>query len=210
MGMEDLLKIVFGVTASSCIASTIILFILKLIFEKFATYLEKKHSRKFEEQLEKYKSSLDGKNYISKVQFDIEFAVIKELTKNFFNMLVKLDGLYTSDYDLPNMKKCDDKQAVSDFFYNAGKSVVSAQDSLHENKAFISKIIYEKFKGVYDEAFKLFWEYKNQLARTDYKDTIQNEQWNKEREEKVSYLQDKLDILNDELREYLYNLKIVD
>lgn len=210
MEMADIIKIIFGVTASSCIASTVILFILKLVFEKFATYLEKKHSRKFEEQLEKYKSSLDGKNYISKVQFDIEFAVIKELTKNFFNMLVKLDDLYTTDYDLPNMKKFDDKQVIADFFYNAGESVVSAQNSLHENKAFISKTIYVKFKKLYDESFKLFWEYKNELSRIDFEDTIQNENWNKEREKRINGLHDDLDKLNDELREYLYSLKIAD
>ena len=83
MEVEEIFKIIFGVTASIGAIGAFILFVIKLSAEKIAEALQKKYTLKFDKELEKYKTHLDNKTYISKTKFDAEFEIYRDLSADF-------------------------------------------------------------------------------------------------------------------------------
>ena len=68
MGWDEIWKIVFGIITSIGGVGVIILAIIKFSSNIIAKRLEEKYSLKLSKELEKYKSTLDNKIYISKNQ----------------------------------------------------------------------------------------------------------------------------------------------
>ena len=214
--MEDIIKIIFGGAFSFGAIGTIIVYLMKKYADGFAEKLQKKYAFEFDKEIEKLKSSLDGKNYITQKQFDIEFEIYRSLSKSFFEMLVSLKSMYSLTYCLDeNYHKTKSFEDVKRFGKPAGNKIIRAQDCLHENKAFITKELFEKYDEILASALGMYLEYMNELKKAglDKKlpdNTIRDKSWNDVREESTKILLMQLDKLNDELREYLHTLKIID
>lgn len=214
--MEDIFKIIFGVTASISITGGVILFIIKIAVEKIAAALEKEYTLKFDKEIEKYKSKLDDRNYITKKQFDLEIDIYRNLSHDFFGMLISFESVYTVSYGLDEnyhiTKTIEDVERV---IKPAICDLTRAQDNLIENRAFIAKELFEKYNEILTKVLDMSWEYINEIKKISPNgkipdETIRNKAWNDEREKQLENLMEKLEELNDELREYLHGLTIID
>lgn len=207
--MEDIIKIIFGVTTSIGLIGCFILFIIKISVEKIAEALEKKYTLKFDKEIEKYKSKLEGKNYITKTQFDIEFKIYRELTKSFFDMFVSLYSLVSPSYERV-FESTDDFETAGDIFMITGGKVTEAQNCLHENRAFINENLYKKYEKIFISASNIYEEFKVSYIDLCIGDTVLNDTWRKEKYEIVKQIEKDLEITDSELRDYLHSLKIID
>lgn len=92
--MNIILQIAIAVVLSAGGISGIILAVIKFSSNIIAERLSKKYEFKFNKELEKYKTHLDSKIYITKAKFDKEFELYQELSRNFFFMIEKVHALY--------------------------------------------------------------------------------------------------------------------
>lgn len=207
--MEDIIKIIFGITASISVAGVVVLFVIKLAAEKIAEALEKKYTLKFDKEIEKYKSSLEGKNYITKTQFDIEFKIYRELTKSFFDMFISLYSLVSPSYE-GVVASPDDYETTGEIFMLTSGKVTDAQNCLHKNRAFVNESLYKKYDKIFIKAVNIFDEFKQSYFNQCIETTVLNETWRKEKYKIVNQIEKELETTDDELREYLHSLTIID
>lgn len=82
--MSIIIQIVIAVIISAGGISGIILAVIKFSSNIIADKLSKKYELKLNKELEKYKTHLDSKIYITKAKFDKEFELYQQLSRNFF------------------------------------------------------------------------------------------------------------------------------
>lgn len=210
MEVEEIFKIIFGVTASIGAIGAFILFVIKLSAEKIAEALQKKYTLKFDKELEKYKTKLDNKTYISKTKFDAEFSIYRELSKAFSDLVRDVSiliprGLVNVPYDPEDKKEYDNK-----IYNNAVSSYINAQNVLNGNTPFIDNSFYEKYSELlkmcswqcdtfqerWNVSFPGTYEEKSHLKREDY--------------QKTKEINEKFKELNNLIREYLNQLDVLD
>lgn len=81
MEIAEIWQIAGAIIISAGGAGVVIVGIFKFLSEKIAEKLSAKYQLKLDEELEKYKSRLDRKNYVSQVRFDKEFSVYTDLSE---------------------------------------------------------------------------------------------------------------------------------
>lgn len=85
--MNIILQIAIAVVISAGGISGILLAVIKFSSNIIADKLSKKYEFKLNKELEKYKTHLDSKIYITKAKFDKEFELYQQLSRNFFYMI---------------------------------------------------------------------------------------------------------------------------
>lgn len=102
-------------------------------------------------KLENYRSRLDSKNYINKVQFDVEFDVLKQLNSVFFDMLRHINELAPpsgTTRDLP-MEKDKLEKYFDDVHKEAVTSIEAARNVLYKNESFIEEDIFKNYNEIF-------------------------------------------------------------
>ena len=132
--------------AGACIVSAggigaIVVGVIKFSSTTIAESLSKKYELKLNKELERYKAGMENKIYISKTKFDTEFALYRQLSKSFAEMVkqtVQLFPSFTKD-------SRDDYEKYKSQHDNALDAIVVAQDELYASAAFISADLYNSF-----------------------------------------------------------------
>lgn len=153
--MNDIVEIVLGILAGVGGISSIILAGIKLSANTITKRLEEKYTLKLNKELERYKSNLDNKIYISKAEFEI----YRELSKAFFEMVKDISILIP--LGLTSVPADPEKKYDEEIYKEAMESTVKAQDILNGNIPFISEEIY----NAYDEILKLCRQQVNAFER---------------------------------------------
>ena len=189
-------------------SGAIIVFVGKWTFERIADALSKKYQLQLDKEIEKYKTELSKKEYVSKTRFDTEFSIYRELTTTFAQMITDISLLIPAGYvEVPADEKVRQEEEQN-HYVQANNSVVKAQEALYSNEAFIPK----KFCDSYQEFLKLtrlqlfaysrrfnvlyFCEDKNSFTQEDYKRTKE--------------IHEKWDLFIEEIRNYLSSLDVID
>ena len=86
MNWADVLKIVSAAMLSVGGAGGIIVIVVKFASTQIEKRLEQKYAQKLEKELEKYKSLLGEKTYVTKARFDTEFQAFKDINKEIFDV----------------------------------------------------------------------------------------------------------------------------
>ncbi|MEG2014069.1 MAG: hypothetical protein RR063_12875, partial [Anaerovoracaceae bacterium] len=81
--MSAVWQTVFAIIGSVGGAGVIIAAVVKFSSDKIAERLSAKYQLKLDKELEAFKGRLDRKNYVSRVRFDAEFAIYRELSQVF-------------------------------------------------------------------------------------------------------------------------------
>ena len=142
--------------ALTCIASVggigaIIVWVIKSVSDMIADRLSKKYQLQLDKEKEKYKTELSKKEYVSKTRFDTEFAIYRELTTAFSQMITDISILIPAGYvEVPADEKVR-QEADQKHYAEANNSTVEAQNILYSNEAFIPK----QFCDAYQEFLKL-------------------------------------------------------
>jgi hypothetical protein len=153
----------------------------------------------------RYEKKLEHKNYVSKVRFDAEFQIYRELSSVFFdldkaiNTLIPIFEYHMQDENA--QEKIEKKNFIS-----ASQSIVSAQDTLHKNAPFIPQQYFE----LYDELIQLS---RQQTFVIREKRNPNNYDGNKGKPEGEDYLRSieinkKLLALNGIIRDHLTSLDV--
>ena len=144
MGWNGAYKIISAAIFSFGGAGAIILAVVRLCSEKIADNLSKKYELKLNKELEKYKSNIENKTYMSKTKFDAEFLMYKDLSQT-FSALTKecyqLFPVYSRDGR-------DDYKKYKNIYDKCIDVTVLAQDKLNSYAPFIDEDIYKKFNNI--------------------------------------------------------------
>lgn len=188
----------------------IVVGIVKFSAERIAERLESKYQLKVDKELEKYKSNLENKIYISKAKFDEEFAVYRKLSKAYFALAKDVGEMIPYGfYEEPADEKLR-KEVNNEKYKRAAESVVAAQDALFENAPFIPKDFFNKYDEIRQlgnvqlSVFSLRW---NVLYIADDKE---KEHLSIDDRKRSKEIREKLEILNSEIREYLSKLDVLE
>ena len=210
MTWDDIWKIILCAVGSAGGVGAIIVGAVRFSSNIIADRLSQKYEAKLQKELEQYKAKLDGKNYITKAQYDAEFSIYRSLSKSFFEMVLVLNSVFSSDY---RFAQCFDAKTFEEMkadFQKVATQIQSAQDALYENGAFIPKTLYEKYEQILEEATALFWEYKETFFSEKIHAIVEDDSWRDSKHKVVTKLERLLFSLNDELRTYLQSLTIVE
>lgn len=206
--LNDIAEIVLGVLAGVGGISGILLAGIKLSVNTIAKRLEEKYTLRLNKELERYKSNLDNKIYISKAKFDAEFEIYRELSKAFFEMVKNISILIPTGFTLvpadPEKKKEYDKK----IYKEAMESTVKAQDILNGNIPFISEEIY----NAYTEILKLCRQQLNAFERrwnlsyfSPNKEELTTEEY-----ERTDEINQKFSEANNKIRKYIEKLDVLE
>ena len=157
--------------------------------------------------LEKTKTKGDNKLYKSKKQYDLEFDIYRELSKKWFSLIVALTTKYSDDhYKQYNQSK--GQSAEFKDYEEIVNHIADVQDCLFEHAPFIPNHIYVKYKELFDLAKEQFWVYMEETKtylKSNVKQPISNES-----KERVDRIEELYHSINDDLREYLSSISIVE
>jgi hypothetical protein len=110
-------------------------------------------------------SKLENRNYISKVRFDTEYGMHRELSKAFFDLdkcICTMIPPITKRYEDDNKQREHDHSVYND----AAQAVVRAQDALHYNAPFIQQQFFGAFSDILKTANLQMWLFAETLNET--------------------------------------------
>lgn len=155
----------------------------------------------FSKQLENLKTKNDKINYITKTQFDAEFKMYQELSKKTFDAYINIGML---NIDLESLSSIGLNTIEEDFLEKKG-SVSEANYSFAEcfrsYYPFIDKNICIEYKKFLDQLLEI----DKKVSSIEY--IKKND---KMIEKDIINVKQQIDVINENLREYLQTLKIMD
>jgi len=201
--------------ATACIVSAggvggIAIAVIKFSSNIIAERISAKYENKLEQVLEKYKTELSKKEYVSQVKFDAEFEIYRTLSKE-FSTAVKNISLMTPD-GMAYFPADEDKRKEyeNNNYVNANNAIVMAQDALYANGAFISEDLYNK----YNEILALCGQQLNAFQRRYnvlyFASQEKKESYTDKEYERTTTIKEKWLELNNCVREYISKLEVID
>ena len=207
MTWDEVWKIVLGILAAVGGLSGLILIVIKFSSNIIAERLSKKYEFKLSKELEKYKSSLENKTYISKTKFEAEFQLYRDLSKACTNMVKQTSQLFpTFTKDSRN-----DYDTYKSFHDKAVDTIIIAQDELGASAPFISEKVFNGFSEIEKLCKTQLSDFQDfrlrpdaESYRADCKDAY------KETYKRTKEIANKLDTLMSSLRTYLSQLDVIE
>lgn len=126
-------------------AGVIIIAASKWFAERIAERMLKKIDFEFSGKLEEVKSNLDKKSYISKVRFDLEIEIYRQLSEATYQMVFDCNSLFPSGEPFGAV---DDKVQLKNADKNMNCMLLSykcASDAIYRNAPFIPKDVHDAF-----------------------------------------------------------------
>ena len=125
--------------------------IFAFITHKMNTRYEKRISAKYDKEIEELKSVLDNRGHISKTRFDTGFAIHKELSRSFDQLISAVHWLFPTGLDrAPATGKweeiCNERYRTAQEKYN------DAASSLGGNAPFINNELYNSYHAILELA----------------------------------------------------------
>jgi len=123
----------------------IIVAVIRFSANQITERLNKKYEMTLSKELEKYRTELSKKEYVSKTRFDTEFSIYRELSKAFFTMVRDINSLVPAGYN----ERPADENAYREYqekcWHASEKSHQIAAETLIQNAPFISEELYNDF-----------------------------------------------------------------
>lgn len=200
--------------ATACIVSAggvggVAMAVVKFTSNIIADKISAKYENKLEQALEKYKTELSKKEYVSQVRFDAEFEIYRTLSKEFSTAVKNIslmipDGIAYFPADEEKRTEYENK-----IYVDANNAVVVAQDVLYANGAFISEELYNK----YNEILTLCRQQLNAFQRRfniSYFYSQGEKSFTREEYKRTTKIKEKWLDLNNCVREYISKLEVID
>lgn len=210
MSWNDIWKIVFGVIAGFGGISGALCLVIKFSAETIAKRLEEKYTLKLNKELEKYKSDLDSKTYITKSKFDVEFSIYRGLSKKFYNMALAIQVMIPAGLTQVAANKEKRKENDENNYREALQAVGAAQDELHENIPFITEDVFNKYNSILRLARIQLHVFSERWNVAYLAPQAEKERLDIEDHKRTKQIFDELHQLNKEIRDYLSQLDILE
>ena len=183
-------KIVVAVTGCTTITA-ILSPVAKFFGVQISDWLSVKRRMKADKNLESYKGNIEHRVYVSKIQFDTEYVIYKELSKSFYDMVNILNLCAPIIYhDLYQQQIF--RQRQESYIVESMKKRDTATDILYANAPFIDANIFESFSVLLRQC----------------NDQI-NEIMTNKKENIMIEIYDTLKLLRQNIRKYLQSLEII-
>ena len=156
MLVKDLLVIASSIILSVGGSGAIICAVSGFLAEIIAKRIDSKYQLKIDQELEKYKTLLDQRNYVSQTQFDNEFQLYKQLSKAYFAVAVKVSS-FAHDYEKKQSISVKDGEISEAELKRIIDTICTAQNLLFENAAFIPEDIYNDYYALDVNTNAFFW-----------------------------------------------------
>ena len=205
----DIVKIVAGVIAALGGGGAIVAGLSSWLGKVWADRLMVKETAKFREDLERLTKQLERKNYVSKVRFDAEFAIYRELSKTLVIVVQDTSLLFpVGVLQYAPASEQAKKQMYKEYYEDAYKSYTDFSNCLASNSAFIAEDIYQDFESIRKKVCQQVNFYPTIIGMVNTPDLSR-----KEIEECWSYTAEvyaEQQKLQNKLRKYLKTLDVVD
>ena len=142
-----------GSVVVACIVSAggiggIVIAVVKFSSDMIASRLSAKYENRLQKEMEKFKTELSKKEYVSKARFDTEFEIYRELSQSFCGMVKDISVMIPAGFSWKPAEEEDQKKYENKCYEAATDSVVKAQDALYSNAAFIPQQFFESFEEI--------------------------------------------------------------
>lgn len=201
--------------ATACIVSAggvggVAMAVVKFTSNIIADKISAKYENKLEQALEKYKTELSKKEYVSQVRFDAEFEIYRTLSKE-FSTAVKNISLMIPDgiaYSLADEEKRTEYE--NKIYVDANNAVVVAQDVLYANGAFISEELYNKYNEILTLCSQQLNAFQRRYNVLYFASQEKKENYTDKEYERTTTIKEKWLELNNCVREYISKLEVID
>ena len=210
MSWVDVGQIAVASIASAGGIGAIIIGVVTFSTKKIADQMDRKFQATLDQKLEKYKSELSKKEYVSKTKFDTEFALYRELSLSFAQMIKAISVLIPAGFTTVPANKQQRLEADKRHYEAALPAVVDAQDRLNANIPFIKESIYEGYIKLLQLARQQLTEYESRFVVTDLRPQEEKEEFRIEAYLRTDELNEKWNALNCTIREYIATLDVME
>ena len=205
--------------ASACIFSAggiggIVIAVITFLSNFIADRLSSKYAYKLERVLERYKTELSKKEYVSKTRFDTEFRMYQELSGKNLSMVYCAGESVIITRGAPYSN-----EEIDQFIEKYCSQLNDAEITNKRYAPFIAKEIYEKYLSLEKKAseiFRLLKSWKQYQTEDGFSVTINKAIYYNQAEitqaisDKQKILSDDSDALLRDLREYLSKLDVLE
>lgn len=208
MEFKDIAAIVGAGIVSAGGIGGIIIAVVKFCSNLIADRLSAKYEDKLQKEMERYKTELSKKEYVSKTRFDVEFAIYRDLSKTFSETVRAITLMIPCGIAYYPADKDAKEKYENNLYDQAIRATVAARDTLNGNIPFIQKTMFEKFNEILSlcnmqlGAFNRRW---NKLYFAENKNSFTSEEYERSKE-----ISDKFKALCSEMRTYLSSLDVVE
>lgn len=148
MNWKDCLEIGAAVVASLGGGGIVVGTIVHFCGERLAEMFSKRYELKMQKELEKYRSNIENKIYISKTKFDTEFELYRNLSTAFSQMVKMISVLFPYGYSTVPADEDEYEEYENNIYEMAKRAVVDAQDLLASNIPFMPEYIYDGYSAL--------------------------------------------------------------
>ena len=173
-------------------------------------YLQRKKQHEYEKKIEEYRSLLTNKNYVSKVRFDAEFLLYRELMSSCRNMINDVYFVYPTFANVPandkSRKKYEDKVYTS-----AKNSYVEFNKLITSNAPFIPKDFHERFVEIMrkcNQNLGTFSDRWNVFIKSWWENSPEKGKAEAEAYQRTGEINRSFEALIDDIRNYLNALEV--
>lgn len=219
--MSEVWQTVLGIIASIGGAGTIILTVVKFTANRLTDTLMQKYQAKIDKDLESYKAELekemesykakqDKTRYVSKIRFDTEFSLCRELMNAAHKMVTITYLVYPTFARMPSDPKEREKYR-KEVWEAAEKSARSFAKLLYQNAPFISREVYLRMSDLYKlcneniEVYAYRWD--ANLGK-DWENSQDKRKLERECYKRTQEFSTKLEEIVDMLRDYFAQMDI--
>ena len=188
----------------------IIIGVVSFSANKIADRMDKKFQASLDKQLEKYKSDLSKKEYVSKTKFDTEFALYRELSLNFADIVKSINKLIPQGITKVPANREERLKYEKKCYESACPAVAKAQDALNSNIPFISEEICNGYEELLHLAILQLDEYEERFNVLDLKPQQKKESFSSDAYKRTREINEKWKKLNNTIRAYISNLDVME
>lgn len=216
----DILKtvaaVLFGLGGTSGLILLIIKWASGLITEKIQKDYDLKLKERFEsykaeidKELEKHRSVLGNKNYITQKKFDAEFDMYQTLASAFYHLMKEANTLIPSGFVMIPVDESIRKAVEEQNYRDLCDAIMKAQDFIFRYAPFIQKDIYDGYRKIlnlctqHKLAFETRWNV-GDLRRKEEKESFTVDDY-----KRTDEINQKYDEVTQTIREYLQSLEIL-
>lgn len=203
MNFDAIWKIALAVVGAAGGYGALVLLGIKFSANLIADRLEKKYELKLSKELEKYKSKLENKTYITKTRFDTEFKIYRELSKSFLTMNTCIKSMINVEVVYKSFDEITRGIKQSEEVNNVENAIEDAQNCLYQNTPFIPEVFVTKYEDLLKMADKLYCDFVDKWTKHNLNINIKEIQ-------KGVEIEIKLMDLNTDIRNYLSTLDVLD
>ncbi|WP_044973202.1 hypothetical protein [Ruminococcus sp. HUN007] len=184
--------------------------VIKFSSNYIADRITSKYENKLEQKLEKYKTELNKKEYVSQVRFDAEFQIYRTLSKEFSTAIKKISIMIPTGLVYLPTNKEKRKEYENNNYIDANNAVVTAQDALFANGAFISVDLYNKYNEILELCRLQLDAFQRRFDVLFFASQEEKETFTAEEYERTTIINNKWLELNNCVREYISKLEVIE